>query len=245
MIDEQPARDLRYVLADPTLLQLKADLAYARLVAAYGEHTPSSRNPLRQLIGTILSQRTRDEQTAASGTALWRRWPTPEALAAADVTEIEEVISGVTFPEVKAPRIKRLLDDIYATRGDYNLDFLGDLPTAEALAWLTRLEGVGPKTSTLVMLFVFGHAVLPVDTHVHRVSQRLGLIPPRASAEKAHILLPHLLPTESTALYTFHRDAIQHGKRICFFHAPACRRCFLLDICDFGGAQSRQFPPEQ
>ena len=136
-MDQSSTPDLRFVLADPALLQLKADLVYARLVAAYGEHTPTSRNPLRQLI-------------------------------------------------------------------------------------------------------VFGHAVLPVDTHVHRVSQRLGLIPPRASAEKAHTLLLRLLPADSTTLYTFHRNAIQHGKRICFFHAPACRRCPLLDICDYGGAERGQ-----
>jgi endonuclease-3 len=226
-----------YIFGDPALARDKAALVYARLVALYGAHALKPRDPLRQLIGTILSQRTKDEQTARSSAALWARWPTPELLATADVAEIERVIGGVTFPELKAPRIKRLLADIFAERSSFDLSFLGAMPTQEALAWLSRLEGVGPKTSTLVMLFVFGHPVLPVDTHVHRVSLRLGLIPPRTSAERAHSLLPALLPADAATLYTFHRNAIQHGKRTCFFHAPACHRCALRDICDYGNAQ--------
>lgn len=240
-MDEGPA--LRHVLGDPTRLRAKAGVVLARLTATYGVHHLKPRDPLRQLIGTILSQRTRDEETAAAAAALWARWPTPEALAAAPVAEIEATIANVTFPEVKAPRIQRLLADIQAERGDYDLTFLGALPTEEALAWLTRLEGVGPKTSTLVMLFVFGHPVLPVDTHVHRVSKRLGLIPPRASAERAHILLLDLLPAAAPALYTFHRAAIQHGKRLCTFHAPACRRCPLLSLCDEGHARLHSAAP--
>lgn len=235
---EREESGLRNVLDDNALLHQKALVVYERLREVYGSHTLKARDPLKQLIGTILSQRTRDEQTGRAGEKLWARWPTPEALAAADASEIERVIANVTFPEVKAPRIKRLLAEIYAERGNYDLSFLGDLPTQEALNWLTKLQGVGPKTSTLVMLFVFGHLVLPVDTHVHRVSLRLGLIPRRATAERAHILLPALLPADSTALYTFHRTAISHGKTICTFHDPACERCFLFDLCDEGARRS-------
>lgn len=240
MIDQS----LLYVFGNPALVRDKMALAYERLVALFGTHALKPRDPLRQLIGTILSQRTKDEQTARSSAALWARWPGPEQLAAADVAEIEQVIGGATFPEVKAPRIKRLLAEIYTERGSFDLSFLGALPTEAAMAWLTRLEGVGPKTSSLVMLFVFGHPVLPVDTHVHRVSLRLGLIPPRASAERAHTLLPALLPADATALYTFHRNAIQHGKRTCFFHSPACARCALRDICDYGSSEQRVLSAE-
>jgi endonuclease-3 len=231
IVIDQP---LLYVFGNLALARAKMTLVYERLAALFGTHALKQRDPLRQLIGTILSQRTKDEQTARSSAALWARWPSPEQLAAADAAEIERVIGGVTFPELKAPRIKRLLADICAERGSFDLGFLGAMPTEQALAWLSRLEGVGPKTSSLVMLFVFGHPVLPVDTHVHRVSLRLGLIPPRTSAERAHNLLPALLPSEAGALYTFHRNAIQHGKRTCFFHDPACFRCALRDICDYG-----------
>ncbi|HEU4410826.1 MAG TPA: hypothetical protein VFS43_36575 [Polyangiaceae bacterium] len=233
------APSLLHVFGDPARAREKTALAHERLVAQFGTHAFKPRDPLRQLIGTILSQRTRDEQTARSSAALWARWPTPEELAGAEAAEIERVIAGVTFPELKAPRIKRLLADIRAERGDFDLGFLGAMPTEAAMAWLTRLEGVGPKTASLVMLFVFCHPVLPVDTHVHRVSLRLGLIPPRASAERAHTLLPALLPADAGVLYTFHRNAIQHGKRTCFFNGPACHRCPLRDICDYGQAPAR------
>jgi endonuclease III len=231
------APSLFHVFDDPARAGEKMALAYARLVALFGTHALKPRDPLRQLIGTVLSQRTRDEQTARSAAALWARWPTPDLLADAEAAELERVIAGVTFPELKAPRIKRLLADIYAERGDFDLSFLGTMPTGDAMAWLSRLEGVGPKTASLVMLFVFGHPVLPVDTHVHRVSVRLGLIAPRTSAERAHVRLPVLLPPDAGVFYTFHRNAIQHGKRTCFFNGPACHRCALRDLCDYGSTK--------
>ncbi|HYN87613.1 MAG TPA: hypothetical protein VER55_03740, partial [Ardenticatenaceae bacterium] len=193
-LSAETSLSLRNVLDDPELLRVKTDRVYAQLTRLYGVRPLKARDPMRKLIGTVLSHRTRDEDTTTATNTLFERWPTLEALAAADVAEIEAAIGAVTFPEVKAPRIKRLLADIYAERGDYDLGFLAELPTPEALAWLTRLEGVGPKTATLVMLFVFHRPVLSVDTHVHRVSLRLGLIPPRTSAERAHKLLLDLFP---------------------------------------------------
>ena len=104
----------------------------------------------------------------------------------------------------------------------------------DAMAWLTSLPGVGPKTATLVLLFCFHQPVLPVDTHLHRVSGRIGLIPPRATADQAHDILLALLPHEAELLWNFHHNMLRHGQRICVWGTPKCASCVLLEICDYG-----------
>src|SRR5688572_27439265 len=152
----------------------------ARLLAAYGPPPPRQQlDPLAELIATILSQHTSDINTERAFASLLDRFGDFEAVRAAPVEAIEAAIRGGGLARVKAPRIKRVLDQITSQRGSLSLEFLHDLDLDEARAFLTGLDGVGPKTAACVLLFACGKPAIPVDTHVHRVSRRLGLIGPR------------------------------------------------------------------
>lgn len=118
-----------------------------------------------------------------------------------------------------------------AERGAATIDFLGDLPAEEGLRWLMALPGVGIKTASLVLLFCFQKAVLPVDTHVHRVSRRIGLIGPKVDATAAHRQLLALLPHEPHILFNFHVSQLRHGQQVCVWGTPRCERCPLTDLC--------------
>ena len=198
---------------------------YGRLV--WRSHGP----PLDELIGTIISQATADintERAFAELTARFPDWPSvmdapPEAVIAA--------IRPAGLANMKGPRIQAALRHIYRQRGELSLDFLADMPLVEAMDWLTGIEGVGPKTAAIVLLFSFGRPVFPVDTHVHRVSGRLGLIPPRMNAVQAHAHLAEVAPPET--YYPMHINLIRHGREICRARRPQCHICPLQDWCDF------------
>lgn len=201
------------------------------------------REPMHELISTILSHRTTGANEARAFQQLWERYGSWEAIRDAPVDGVAEAIAPANWPEQKAPRIKAVLAQITAERGAPDIGFLADLPAEEGLAWLQRLPGVGPKTASLVLLFCFAKPVLPVDTHVHRVSGRVGLlarsadangvIGPRATAEQAHALLPRLLPRDAPLLWNFHLNVLRHGQRVCVWGPPHCERCVLRDICDY------------
>ncbi len=204
-----------------------------RLSALYGEpELRTHRDPMTELILTILSQNTSDANSGRAFMRLMSKFPAWEALLAADPAEIEDAISVGGLAKVKTPRIKRILEEIWAQRGSFDLTFLGDMPLDEAKAWLRALPGVGPKTAACVLMFALGRPALPVDTHVHRVSQRLGLVPKKATAEKSHDLLEAQL--EPDEVYPFHIPLIKHGRRICHAQRPKCDQCPLLDGCPFG-----------
>jgi endonuclease-3 len=116
-------------------------------------------------------------------------------------------------------------------RGELSLDFLADCSVAEAKAWLTRIKGVGPKTASIILLFTFGLPAFPVDTHVHRVTKRLGLIGPKVTADKAHEILENIV--EPDAYYPFHINLIRHGREICKARTPLCHICPLQEWCDY------------
>jgi endonuclease-3 len=141
-------------------------------------------------------------------------------------------ISVGGLAKIKTPRIKRILEEVWAQRGSFDLSFLSDLPLDDAKAWLRALPGVGPKTAACVLMFALGRPALPVDTHVHRVSQRLGLVPKKATAEKAHDVLEAKLDPDM--VYPFHISLIKHGRRICHAQRPKCDQCPLLGGCSFG-----------
>jgi endonuclease-3 len=128
-----------------------------------------------------------------------------------------------------------VLARIKEEHGQYNLDFLNNLPLDEANAWLQSLGGVGPKTAACVLLFACQRPILPVDTHVHRVSIRLGLISPKTSADDAHAQLLALLPDPQNArdVLAFHRNMLLHGQRICIWSTPKCGKCVLREWCDY------------
>jgi endonuclease-3 len=146
----------------------------------------------------------------------------------------EQVISAIKsagLANQKGPRIQQVLRRISAERGELDLNFLRDLPTDEAKAWLLSLAGVGPKTASIVLLFALGKPAFPVDTHIQRVTGRLGLLPPKTSADKAHDILAELVPPEW--YHSFHLNVIQHGRQVCKALRPLCGQCLLQQHCDF------------
>jgi len=215
-------------------LLTKTQEVYRRLLKTYGEHPlKPRRKPMHELISTMLSHRTTQQNEAQAYENMWERFGSWEAIRDAPVDELAAAIEPANYPESKAPRIKEALTMIIQERGEPSIDFLADMPTQEALNWLMSLPGVGIKTASLVLLFCFGHPILPVDTHVHRVSIRLGLIGPRTSANKAHELLLALLPKDPHVLFNFHIDMLRHGQQICVWSVPRCERCPLTNICDW------------
>lgn len=217
----------------------RAQTIYHLTGQAYGIRAwAPRREPLHELISTILSQRTTGANEQRAFRQLWARFGSWEAIAAAPDDQIAEPIAPSNWPEVKAPRIKAVLSQIITERGTPSIDFLADLPVEQALAWLLALPGVGLKTATLVLLFCFRKPVLPVDTHVHRVSQRIGLIGPRTTPEQAHSRLPALLPHDAEVLWNFHHNLLRHGQQICTWRDPHCTRCVLLKHCDYGRAHT-------
>ncbi|RRB07895.1 endonuclease III domain-containing protein [Larkinella rosea] len=190
-------------------------------------------DPMHELIATVLSHRTTHANEMTAYRTMMERFGSWEAIRDAPVAELTEAIQTSNYPEVKAPWIKQILARIIAERGEANVDFLREMTTEEAMAWLTSLPGVGLKTATLLLLFNFQKPVLPVDTHVHRVTQRLGIIGPKVSAEKAHGILLAYLPQDATVLFNFHKHFYWHGQRVCFWSFPACGQCVLRLQCDY------------
>jgi endonuclease-3 len=202
----------------------------ARLSAAYGPPPPlEPGDPLEGLVGTILSQHTSDLNSERAFAALMARFGSLDSVRRAPLEAIEDAIRGGGLARVKAPRIKQVLEQVAAERGALSLDFLRQLELPAARAYLSGLPGVGPKTAACVLLFDLGLPAIPVDTHVHRVSRRLGLIGPRTSADRAHAELEALVPPADA--YAFHVNLIRHGRRTCRAPRPHCQRCPLADLC--------------
>jgi endonuclease III len=218
---------------DPIRAKARAVLALLR--AEYGEPDWPFLEPLNSLVEILLSHRTTDPQAWAAFEELKRRFPTWDDARDAPVAEITEAIHGTTWPEQKAPRIKAVLQKISQERGDLDLSFLNDLSLEEADAWLQSLGGVGPKSAACVLLFACHKPILPVDTHLHRVSIRLGLIGPDVDANAAHPMLQSLLPDPTNArdVLAFHRNMLLHGQRICVWRDPKCPDCVIRDWCDY------------
>src|SRR5512145_3518942 len=205
---------------------------FERLIDVYGPRVlRPCRDPLDELVLTILSQNTSDRNSGRAYHMLRAKYPTWEAVMDAPLPELYEVIKIAGLGNIKAPRIQETLRAILARRGELRLDFLRDLELEAGKRWLTSLDGIGPKTAACVLLFALGKPALPVDTHVYRVAHRLGLIGPKVSVEKAHVLLEAALPAE--AIYQFHVDMIQHGRRICLAQRPRCEICPISELCDY------------
>jgi endonuclease III len=208
----------------------------ATLRTHYGPPEPRRTDgPLAELILTILSQNTSDLNTDRAFASLWARFGSWEAIVAAPAGAITDAIRSGGLAEIKGPRIKAVLAAIQQDRGELSLDFLGRLPVNEARGHLTSLKGVGPKTAACVLLFALGMPALPVDTHVHRVSRRLGLIGPKVSAEAAHQLLEASI--SSAQMYDAHMLLIRHGRVLCKALRPRCGACPLANVCPKVGVE--------
>lgn len=208
--------------------------AAGELIAILGEEygrvdARPSRDPMTELALTLLSQNTSDHNSGRAFHRLLERFPSWDAVIAAPTSEVEEAIRPGGLAPTKAPRLQQLLAEVRERCPDYDLGELSELPLDEAKAWLRSLPGVGPKTAACVLLFALDRPALPVDTHVERVAKRLGLVPPRLSAERAHDALEALL--EPAQVYAFHVDLIQHGRRTCHARTPNCAGCVLRERC--------------
>ncbi|TEU16281.1 MAG: endonuclease III [Dehalococcoidia bacterium] len=187
------------------------------------------RDPIDVLIGTILSQNTSDANSGRAFASLKASFASWEAIASAPAEHIAQVIKSGGLSQIKAVRIKQVLEQIEKEQGRISLDALKSMNIAEAEDYLMRLPGVGHKTASCVLLFSLRKPSLPVDTHVFRVAKRLGLIDSRVSIEKAHSLLQEQTPPSK--VYQLHIHMIEHGRRICHARQPRCNRCILRGTC--------------
>ena len=217
-------------------LRAKALQIHRRLLAAHGEpEPPTDRDPVHALVLTILSQNTNDRLRDIAFNRLREALPTWEQVRDAPVGKIGSAIQVAGLWQQKAARIKEVLLRITEERGSLTLDFLRDMPLDEARQYLLSFKGVGPKTAAIILLFTLDMPAFPVDTHVHRVTRRLGLIPEATSREKAHDLLEALLPQD--IYYPFHINLIHHGRTICDARRPRCESCSLRDVCEYSAAR--------
>ncbi len=210
----------------------RARAVHQRLLGFYGY--PKWRDPLPpldELVSTILSQNTNDVNRDVAFTALRKNFPTWEAVRDAPLRQVKAAIRTAGLANQKAPRIQAALRSITKMRGELSLDFLRDLSAGEAKAWLTQFKGVGPKTAAIVLQFSLDKPAFPVDTHIYRVTGRIGLRPPKMNVEKAHPYFEELFPPDS--YYAAHLNIIRLGREICQARKPKCPECPLKDLCDY------------
>ena len=211
----------------------KAQAVYARLIEAYGEpRWQWGQDAVDTLIGTILSANTNDVNSGRAFRQLKERFGDGwDEVCAAPLDDIKDAIRPAGMYNQKAPHIVQTLERIRQDMGGYSLERVAELPVQEALGYLTSLPGVGHKTASIVLLFCFGMGAFPVDTHVQRVTQRLGLSSRRASPEKIKGRWEVLLPADT--YYALHLNLIQHGRQTCLARGPRCEACALQDLCDY------------
>jgi endonuclease-3 len=213
-------------------LARRALAVHKRLLDFYGY--PKWRNPLPpldELVSTILSQNTNDTNRDVAFNALKARFASWEEVRDAPLKQVKDAIRTAGLANQKAPRIQAALRSITKARGELSLEFLRGLPAAEAKAWLTQFKGVGPKTAAIVLQFSLDKPAFPVDTHIYRVTGRIGLRPPKMNVEKAHPYFEELFPPET--YYADHLNIIRLGREICVARKPRCPDCPLSDLCDY------------
>jgi endonuclease-3 len=205
---------------------------HERLLEFYGEPTWRPHlSPLEELISTILSQNTNDNNRDMAFERLKERFSSWEAVRDAPPEEVVAAIRPAGLANQKGPRIQAILRSISDQRDSLDIEFLSDRTPDEARKWLKQFKGVGPKTAAIVLLFALDMPAFPVDTHIHRVTGRLGLRPPKMNAEKTHQHMEELLP--SSAYYAAHLNIIRLGREICKARGPECPKCPLQDLCDY------------
>jgi len=223
-------------------LRARAIRVHETLLRYYGY--PEWRNPLPpvdELISTILSQNTNDLNRDRAFNALRNRFPTWEEARDAERDLVIETIRPAGLAYQKGPRIQQVLKEITKQRGSLDMGFLADLPVQEARDWLLKFNGVGPKTAAIVLLFSLSRPAFPVDTHIHRVTGRLGLRPEKMNAEQSHAHLAALFPEQT--YFSLHLNLIRLGREICQARKPKCPQCPLQSLCDYYIAAGRAKSP--
>ena len=188
-------------------------------------------DPLDTLVETILSQNTTDKNSHRAFQALRKAYPSWGDLMGEDADKVAKVIRSGGLAGIKASRILSALEFINRERGVLDLDFLRDMSPQDAEAWLAQMKGVGPKTRSIVLLFSLGMPAFPVDTHIHRVTKRIGLIGPRVSREQAQTDLAGLVPRNE--FFNYHINLIEHGRTVCNARKPRCSMCQISRYCDY------------
>ncbi len=229
---------MRLAPSDPALTALmtrpsaRATRIHQRLLEVYGE--PKWRNPLppiSELVSTILSQNTNDLNRDRAFNALRARFPSWEAVRDARKSDVIGAIRVAGLANQKGPRIQTVLREITDQRGSLDLGFLREMPLEEARGWLMRFKGVGPKTAAIVLLFSLGRPAFPVDTHIYRVTGRIGLRPKQMTLEQAHRHLESLFP--ANAYYAAHLNLIRLGREVCHPRTPSCWVCPVRSLCKY------------
>lgn len=198
----------------------------------FGE--PIWRNPLPaidELVSTILSQNTNDVNRDRAFDALRAKFPSWEAVRDAKEKDVIEAIKPAGLANQKGPRIQQVLRAITEERGSLDLQFLADMPLEDARNWLTKFNGVGPKTAAIVLCFSLGKPAFPVDTHVYRVTGRIGLRPEKMTVEQAHPHLESVFPPET--YYAAHLNIIRLGREVCNARKPMCPQCPIRELCEY------------
>jgi endonuclease-3 len=221
---------------------------YETLIATYGEpKNEPDYNPLGGLIATILSQHTSDTNSKRAYQQLITAYPTWEIVRDAPTYKIAEAIKSGGLANIKSVRIQAVLHTLTEQQEEqgsnknlstYLSDELAQRSTEGAWRYLRALPGVGPKTAACVLMFNLNRPAFPIDTHVHRTAQRLGLIGPKVSADQAHVLFARVTPTEW--VYPLHVNLIRHGRQICHAQRPECSRCPLYSECAYVGSVNAQ-----
>ncbi|HIE24382.1 MAG TPA: endonuclease III [Anaerolineales bacterium] len=215
----------------------KALEVHERLLEKFGE--PVWRNPLPaidELVSTFLSQNTNDINRDRAFDSLRAKFSTWEEVRDAPIAEVVEAVRVAGLAKQKGPNIQNALRQISEERGELDLEFLKEMSVEEARAWLVKFRGVGPKTAAIVLLFSLDMPAFPVDTHVYRITGRVGLRPQKISVEKAHPYLEGIFPPETYR--TAHLNIIRLGREICKARKPNCAECPLLEICVFRAKKS-------
>lgn len=192
-------------------------------------------DPVGELVRTILSQSTTNANSSRAFDGLVRCFPTWDALAQASVGQITRAIRSGGLARQKAPRIRAIIRQIIDEHGSATLDFLDQMSVEQATEYLLQFDGVGPKTAACVLLFSLGKPVFPVDTHVRRIAERLGWVPPGVSDARIHEMLGQLVPAKMR--YRLHINMVTHGRRVCRAKRPDCPACPLTALCDYGREQ--------
>jgi endonuclease-3 len=205
---------------------------YRRLDTYFGGELapPRAADPLDELMLTVLSQHTSDLNAERAFGDLQRAFPGGwQQVVDAPTIEVADAIRSGGLANSKAPRIQAILREVRDREGAFDLSSLRGMSDDEARDYLIGLPGIGPKTAAVVLSFALGRDAMPVDTHVHRVTKRLGLIPPKATAERADRILHELVPDGMRT--PLHVAFIRLGREICKAPTPRCRQCPLKDLC--------------
>ena len=205
---------------------------FYRLRESFGDPPAHFRlDPVSELVCTIISQNTNDRLRDQAYRTLRERFPTWEQVRDAPQDQVTGAIQVAGLGQMKGAHIQGALRRITSERGKLELEFLRGFSVEEAKAWLTAIKGVGPKTAAIVLLFSLDMPAFPVDTHVHRVSRRLGLVPQSTSREKAHLLLEELMPPAT--YHALHLNLIRLGREVCAARKPRCEECPVRDLCQY------------